>query len=55
LHRKLLRLWNALMPHDNLLALVKFAQSVQGVPTGLPRQPMPPARPEQQANVTAAL
>lgn len=40
LHLKLLRLWNALMPHDNLPASTKFAQSLQGCPSGLARQPM---------------
>ncbi|MBT5896700.1 MAG: dihydrodipicolinate synthase family protein [Rhodospirillaceae bacterium] len=55
LHLKLLRLWNALMPHDNLPAATKFAQSLQGVPSGWPRQPMPPADGDQQRNIRAAL
>ena len=55
LHLKLLRLWNALMPHDNLPAATKFAQNLQGVPSGLPRQPMPPAGPEQQQRIQSAL
>ena len=55
LHGKLLRLWNALMPHDNLPASTKYAQSLQGVPSGLPRQPMPPADEAQQRDVKAAL
>ncbi len=55
LHVMLLRLWNALMPHDNLPAATKYAQHLQGVPSGLPRQPMPPASADQQANVKAAL
>ena len=55
LHEKLLRLWNALMPHDNLPASTKYAQSLQGVPSGLPRQPMPKASDEQQRAVKAAL
>lgn len=49
LHLKLLRLWNALMPHDNLPASTKFAQSVQGCPSGLARQPMAmPDAPHQE-------
>lgn len=40
LHERLLPLWNA-MPHENLPACVKYAQSLQGVPSMLPRQPMP--------------
>ncbi len=55
LHLKLLRLWNALMPHDNLPAATKFAQSLQGVPSGLPRQPMPSADSNQQEKIRAAL
>lgn len=55
LHLKLLRLWNALMPHDNLPAATKFAQSLQGVPSGLPRQPMPPADADQRRDIEAAL
>ena len=55
LHLKLLRLWNALIPHDNLPAATKFAQNLQGVPSGLPRQPMPPAGPEQQQRIRSAL
>ena len=55
LHEKLLRLWNALMPHDNLPASTKFAQSLQGVPAGLPRQPMPSASSDQEREIAAAL
>ncbi len=55
LHIKLLRLWNALLPHDNLPAAVKFAQSLQGCPSGLPRQPMPAASESQQSAIRAAL
>ncbi len=55
LHVKLLRLWNAMMPHDNLPAATKFAQAVQGIDAGLPRQPMPPADPKQQAAIRSAL
>jgi 4-hydroxy-tetrahydrodipicolinate synthase len=55
LHLKLLRLWNALLPHDNLPAATKFAQSLQGCPSGLPRQPMPPASESQRTAIRAAL
>lgn len=55
LHVKLLRLWNALTPHDNLPAATKFAQALQGVESGLPRQPMPPADAAQQAAIRQAL
>ncbi len=55
LHGKLLRLWNALMPHDNLPAATKYAQALQGVPSGAPRQPMAPASDRQRAAIEAAL
>ncbi len=55
LHEKLLRLWNAMMPHDNLPAATKFAQSLQGVASGLPRQPMPRASDAQARGIRAAL
>ena len=55
LHLKLLRLWNALMPHDNLPAATKYAQALQGVPSGLPRQPMAPASADQKKAIEAAL
>ena len=55
LHVRLLRLWNALMPHDNLPAATKFAQALQGVESGMPRQPMPPADAAQQAAIRKAL
>ena len=55
LHGKLLRLWNALMPHDNLPAATKFAQALQDVPSGLPRQPMAPADADQRAAIETAL
>ncbi len=54
LHGKLLRLWNALVD-DNLPATVKYAQALQGVPAGLPRAPMPEARPDQRPAIEAAL
>jgi 4-hydroxy-tetrahydrodipicolinate synthase len=54
LHRRLLRLWNALVG-DNLPACVKHAQAVQGCPVGPPRAPMPQASAAQQRAVKAAL
>ncbi len=54
LHRRLLPLWNAIFD-DNLPANTKYAQSLQGCPAGYPRAPMPPASPEQQARIRAAL
>ncbi len=54
LHGQLLRLWNAMFA-DNLPACTKYAQSLQGVPAGQPRAPMPSATPAQQAAITAAL
>lgn len=54
LHRRLLRLWNALVG-DNLPACVKHAQTVQGCPVGEPRAPMPPASPAQGRAIEAAL
>lgn len=54
LHRKLLRLWNAMFA-DNLPACTKFAQELQGIPAGLPRAPMPPASPAQQAAIRQCL
>lgn len=55
LHEQLLRLWNALTPHDNLPALTKCAQLLQGVPSGLPRRPMPIASNKQKAAISSAL
>jgi 4-hydroxy-tetrahydrodipicolinate synthase len=54
LHRRLLRLWNALVG-DNLPACVKHAQTLQGRAAGVPRAPMPPASPAQQRAIGAAL
>ena len=54
LHRRLLVLWNALVA-DNLPACTKYAQTLQGVPAGHPRAPMPPASPAQQRAIQAAL
>jgi 4-hydroxy-tetrahydrodipicolinate synthase len=54
LHQRLLVLWNAMIA-DNLPACTKFAQSLQGVPSMFPRQPMPVASPAQQVAITKAL
>ena len=54
LHRRLLRLWNALVG-DNLPACVKCAQAVQGCAVGLPRAPMPAASADQRRAIEAAL
>ncbi|MGI9331662.1 MAG: dihydrodipicolinate synthase family protein, partial [Gammaproteobacteria bacterium] len=55
LHLKLLRLWNAMMPHDNLPASTKYAQTVQGCDAGIARQPMAMPNPHQQARIRLAL
>lgn len=55
LHLGLLRVWNALMPHDNLPASTKYAQQVQGCPTGVARQPMPMPDADHQARIRGAL
>jgi 4-hydroxy-tetrahydrodipicolinate synthase len=54
LHRRLLRVWNALVA-DNLPACVKHAQAVQGCPVGPPRAPMPAASEHQQRAIATAL
>ena len=54
LHEAILRLWNA-MDHYNLPACIRYAQSLQGVDTGVPRMPMRPATAEQQAKIKPAL
>ena len=54
LHGRLLVLWNALVA-DNLPACTKYAQTLQGVPAGHPRAPMPPASPGQQRAIQMAL
>ena len=54
LHGRLLPLWNAI-DGDNLPACVKYAQSQQGCPAGLPRAPMPTASAAQQQAISRAL
>ena len=55
LHLKLLRLWNAMMPHDNLPAATKYSQSIQGCDSGVARQPMAMPDADQQVRIRAAL
>jgi 4-hydroxy-tetrahydrodipicolinate synthase len=54
LHKRLLRFWNTITG-DNMPACVKYALSLQGCASGLPRQPMPVATPEQRTAIKAAL
>jgi 4-hydroxy-tetrahydrodipicolinate synthase len=54
LHRRLLRLWNAMVA-DNLPACTKYAQVLQGCPGGHPRAPMPVASAAQQRAIRTAL
>lgn len=54
LHRKLLRLWNALN-EPNLPANTKTAMALQGRDGGAPRAPMPASSPAQTAAIRAAL
>ena len=54
LHKKLLRLWNAI-ESDNLPANVKTAMRLQKRPSGIPRAPMPTSSPAQEAAIEAAL
>jgi 4-hydroxy-tetrahydrodipicolinate synthase len=54
LHRKLLRLWNAVFA-DNRIATAKYALSLQGVPVGVCRRPTVPATSAQQAAIRDAM
>jgi 4-hydroxy-tetrahydrodipicolinate synthase len=54
LHKRLLRLWNSIVG-SNCPACVKYALSLQGCPSGLPRLPMPIAAPQQRATIEPAL
>ena len=54
LHEKLLVLWNAIVG-DNLPATTKYSQILQGIPAGLPRQPMSMPGEPQQALIRNAL
>ena len=54
LHKKLLRLWNALNG-DNLPACVKYAMELTGRSAGSPRPPMPAPSQKQRETIQAAL
>jgi 4-hydroxy-tetrahydrodipicolinate synthase len=54
IHEALLPLWNAMLA-DNLPANTKYAQQKQGVHSGEPRAPMPPATKESKAAIDKAL
>lgn len=54
LHERLMPLWDAI-GQDNMPALCKYAQSLQGVPAGVARRPTSPAREGQKAAVRRAL
>ena len=54
LHEKLLVLWNAIVG-DNLPATTKYSQILQGIPAGLPRQPMSMPGEPQHALIRNAL
>ncbi|MEL7464164.1 MAG: dihydrodipicolinate synthase family protein [Pseudomonadota bacterium] len=54
LHEKLMPVWDA-VGVDNMPSLVKYAQSLQGVPAGVARRPTSPATEAQKAAVRAAL
>ncbi|WP_417722098.1 dihydrodipicolinate synthase family protein [Salipiger sp.] len=54
IHRALLRFWNTIFA-DNLPANVKYVLSKQGVPSGLPRMPMPVTSAEQAARIDVEL
>lgn len=55
LHLKLLRLWNAMLPLNNLPATTKYSQILQGCPAGFPRQPMSEASDKQRTAIQQAL
>ena len=54
LHERLMPLWDA-VGVDDMPSLVKYAQSLQGVPTGLARRPTSLATDEQKTQVREAL
>ena len=55
LHVKLLKTWNAMLPHDNLPAATKYAQHLQGIEAGFPRQPMASVDQNQAKAIEIAL
>jgi len=54
LHEKLMPLWDAIGV-DNMPSLVKYAQSLQGLESGMARKPTSPATDEQKQEVRDAL
>lgn len=54
LHRRLLRMWNAIAG-DNRLAVTKYTMSLQGVAVGKPRAPLTPASAAQRQAASKAL
>lgn len=54
IHGAMLRLWNTISA-DNLPANIKTSLALQGVPTGVPRMPMPATTPEQLAHIRREL
>lgn len=54
LHERLMSVWDA-VGVDNMPSLVKYAQSLQGVPAGVAKRPTSPASEDQKAEVRAAL
>jgi 4-hydroxy-tetrahydrodipicolinate synthase len=54
LHKRLLRFWNTIVG-DNLPACVKHALTLQGCPSGLPRQPMPVPTSRQKEAIATSL
>jgi 4-hydroxy-tetrahydrodipicolinate synthase len=54
LHERLMPLWDA-VGQDNMPSLVKYAQSLQGIPAGVARKPTSPATGPQRHAVEKAL
>lgn len=54
LHERLMPVWDA-VGVDNMPSMVKYAQSLQGVPAGVARKPTSPASQEQMEQVRTAL
>lgn len=54
IHKRLLRFWNTIVG-DNLPACVKYALTLQGCPSGYPRQPMPVPTSHQMEAIAPAL
>ena len=54
LHERLMPVWDA-VGVDNMPSLVKYAQSLQGVPAGVSKRPTSPASEDQKTEIRAAL